>query len=578
MSLPFPPQFLSGLEIARLAREMDKELRGRFIQKIHLCRGDVLALQTYGDGHGGWLTFSASDRLQCLYISQEKPEHVPREPLHFANMLRHDIEGSRIVKVEQQHGDRVLAFKIERAGLSWTLICEIFGRQANGILIDESSTIRGSVRRSLSRAIKSGGTYTPPQLAEKMSLEDPLLPGFLNELEQKSLDYILDRDLSQKVSGLSPMLAREVEYRFRNQDKSLDTALREVAHEAGSAEAGAYLYLESGVPCLVSGVRLAHLGGEYTVEERPALLSALAALYDVLLPKVSFLAAKDNRLREIQNEIRKLTKDLEKARHDLSKADREEEFRLKGEMLLAHLHLARRGVDKVAVPNLYAKEGQSILVELDPTLTPSRNAENYFKKAGKAARTRLEAGARVKKLESKVGELEVRLAKIEASESEEDLEGILQVPKRPTGAKSKKKPEKIDLLRKLARVFTSKDGHQIWVGKGAKESDELLRRYVRGSDVWLHTRDLPGPHVIIHPENKGAVISHDAVLDGAHLAAHFGKAKGEKSVSVYMTEAKNLRRPKNAPPGKVTVGNDRGFDVRIEEERLKRLLEGGGVR
>ena len=112
------------------------------------------------------------------------------------------------------------------------------------------------------------------------------------------------------------------------------------------------------------------------------------------------------------------------------------------------------------------------------------------------------------------------------------------------------------------------------LGKGSKESDELLRRFAKGHDIWIHTKDVPGSHVIIHPGSKNASVSQNSILDGAHLAAYYSKARDEKVVPLYMTEVKNLRHPRKSKPGKVIVGNDRGFAVRIEDTRLESLLGG----
>ena len=122
------------------------------------------------------------------------------------------------------------------------------------------------------------------------------------------------------------------------------------------------------------------------------------------------------------------------------------------------------------------------------------------------------------------------------------------------------------------RTFYGSRGERILVGRSAKDNDALTFRVARGRDIWLHARDVSGSHVIIPMEKKASVSSH-TLLDAAHLALHFSKARGETSGDVQWTERKHVRRVPGAGPGRVTVAAGRTLRVRVEPERIAALYE-----
>ena len=129
-----------------------------------------------------------------------------------------------------------------------------------------------------------------------------------------------------------------------------------------------------------------------------------------------------------------------------------------------------------------------------------------------------------------------------------------------------------DPLDQYSRRFTALGGLEIRVGKGARENDRLTLSGARGHDLWLHARGTPGAHVLLRLA-KGQSPPTEALLDAAHLAAHYSSARGEGKVEVTYTEARNVRKAKGAPAGQVTVASERTMLLRVEPARLVRLLE-----
>ena len=110
------------------------------------------------------------------------------------------------------------------------------------------------------------------------------------------------------------------------------------------------------------------------------------------------------------------------------------------------------------------------------------------------------------------------------------------------------------------------------MGRSARDNDTLTFRVARGRDIWLHARDAAGSHVVV-PMERGADVSHETLLDAAHLAVHFSKARGERVADVHWTERKHIRRVPGGAPGLVTVAAGRTLRISVEDERLTALYE-----
>ena len=207
----------------------------------------------------------------------------------------------------------------------------------------------------------------------------------------------------------------------------------------------------------------------------------------------------------------------------------------------------------------------TVTVPLDPKLDGRANLARYYARAKKARRGLPMVEERTRTIEAEVAELERTIARVEGGED-------IDVPiasKAVTPRRGRSEPAPID---KVSRGFVTSDGHEVRVGKGAAANDRLTLAFARGHDLWLHARGLTGAHVVLRL-NKGRVATSEALLDAAHLAAHFSDARGEPKVDVMYTEARNVRKVKGAAHGAVNVSKERTLTLRVEAERLARLLD-----
>ena len=246
--------------------------------------------------------------------------------------------------------------------------------------------------------------------------------------------------------------------------------------------------------------------------------------------------------------------------NDLARAEAAADKRKLGDLLLAHLHEVPRGARAVALPDDFSG-GPPVEITLDPARSPRENAERFYKEHKRLSRARAS-------IEERIAEVRARLARAEAALADEKALLVLESrppaqPARPSARREGRTPP--------YREFRASTGTPILVGRGADRNDELTFKVARGSDLWLHSRDVPGAHVIV-PLPAGVPVDEQTLLDAATLAAHHSNARGEAQVDVGYTLRKHVRKPPKSRPGTVTHSGLKTIRVRLEPERLQRLL------
>ncbi|UJR81780.1 NFACT RNA binding domain-containing protein [Sandaracinus amylolyticus] len=257
---------------------------------------------------------------------------------------------------------------------------------------------------------------------------------------------------------------------------------------------------------------------------------------------------------------------------DLDRANEAPALRARGSALLAGLATIARGATHVSLPDWSTDPPGTLEIDIDPAIGPRPTADALFTRARKleagaaiASARHDEAMAEAAKIESIRARLELADdAQIEALETEA---ARLRIAPAAASAKRKREPES----RSPFRRYEGHGGRVILVGKGGTDNDELTFRVASPHDLWVHVRGVPGSHVIV-PLKRGEICPPELLVDAAHLAAHFSSARGEPQVEIQHAPRKHLRKPKGGAPGKVIVANERALALRVEPDRLSRLL------
>ena len=546
--------------------------------------------------HSIVLKISQSTKTHYLLISTHsihaRTHLIERPPKgqsrsHFADFLMKHIIRGQITAVEQVGLDRIIKLTIAPTSdvleaSPKSIIAELMGKYSNIILIDEASgNILESIKHidetmSRYREVLPGLPYTPPPQPDKWHPLKLDRDTFVSLVESREVGW---RFLFNQIDGLSPTLAKEIIARAGDPSTpaqlweayqqivscfqpshSRPQVLIEASGSVKQSQSESNNLAEGDKVVAVSALKLSQFPNTES-QFFQTMSKALSAYYDAVT-RDEAMQSERNALRQVLN---KLSAALERKqvslRRDLENAEQAEDYRIKGELLTANLHHVERGQTVIEVQNYYAP-GLSVLpIELDPQLSPSENAQQYFKRYTKAKRGvsvihRLIADneAEQEALQAYVSEVEEvkGLKKLRVIQSEFMKKGWIKETKRQS-----KQSESAGAFRK----YTSPDGFQIYVGRNSKENDLLLRRIASSRDMWLHAKQIHGSHVIIrNPENKPG-IPMPTLLKAAQIAAFFSKSQHASYVPVDYTWFRYVVKPKGTASGFVTYTHEKTLYV-----------------
>ena len=276
--------------------------------------------------------------------------------------------------------------------------------------------------------------------------------------------------------------------------------------------------------------------------------------------------------KSISIKLERLYHKQEKQEEELKEAENADIYKVKGELLTAYIYMIQKGMESIEVQNFYDPNYENISISLKKNLTPSENSQRYFKKYNKLKTAKKEITSQMSINKEEIDYLENILLNIENCENLAELQDIkdelisLGYSKASGKLKSKKEIAK---LTTSPHEFMSSDGVKILVGKNNKQNDHLTLRIADPDDIWMHTKNIPGSHVII--KCAGKEVSEQTIYEGAMLAAYFSKSKMSSQVPVDYTKKKHVKKPSGSKPGMVIYETNSTMYVTPTEEMVASL-------
>jgi len=577
---------LDGVVVHAVVHELQALKDGR-ISKIHQPSEHDIVMQVRAAGHNHKLLLSANPSIPRAHLTSETFVNPAEAPM-FCMLLRKHCENGIIERIEQVGMERVIHMYIrqrdEIGDLSVKLlIIELMGRHSNIILTDPASqTILDGIHHvtpalSSYRIVMPGTAYTPPPAQDKhnlLSMSAHELRAKLPELIEYDNVSVLDnsevieRKLMDTFSGIGPLTARELVHRAANggglhqELASLHNALKSGSYEP------CILEKEDG-KTLFSALRLTHTSGELTTFER--MSDCLTAYFSEKAQKDLVKQRTADLMRFLTNELSKNEKKLEKLYESMKEAQEADRYRKLGELLTASLHTVVRGQTSVDLIDYYDEAQPTITVPLDPQLTPSENAQRLFKRYNKLKNSLIAVQEQIEATKQEIEYFKTLIHQLsdaslaDIDEIREELAAQGYVRNRNTQAGKKKKTAAPTPL-----LFKSSEGIAIYVGKNNTQNDYLTNRLAHPSDTWLHTKDIPGSHVVIRSSSYG----DETLLAAAQLAAYYSQARTSSQVPVDYTLVKHVRKPNGAKPGFVIYDHQKTLYITPDENYINSLERG----
>lgn len=282
--------------------------------------------------------------------------------------------------------------------------------------------------------------------------------------------------------------------------------------------------------------------------------------------------AKNALAATLGKEKRKLERRVEAIHGDLAKAADAEALADRARWFVAEAARAPRGARELTVNDWSTGEGRAVTLALDPKASAKSQIDAIFARARRMQNGMEIARTRMAAAHAAIALLQSKLLAVHGATSEHELEGVVASSSPPAPPPPRTRaPKGKEPRRRPYRLFRSGPGTPILAGRGAADNDALTFRIARPHDLWLHAQGIHGAHVVL-PLDKGKESSSEALVDAAHLAAHFSGHRAEASVEVQYAPRGQVRKPRGSPPGFVVVDHARAMLVRMEPDRLARLL------
>ena len=545
-----------GIVTMAAAKEMRPVIISGKIDKVYQPEADELVFNIHTKRGNVKLYASVNPAAARIHFIENSLQNPPA-PLPFCMLLRKHIQGARITDVAQVGSERIIEISLETLNelgftVSKKLIFEIMGKHSNIVLLDISSgkiidcIKHVSIDVNRVRQLLPGIIYKYPPAQDKIPFKELLpegTPSVVLPPEAKAIQ--------RTVGGVSPSFAQEM--------AASEDPLSFLRSAARIIEEGRFYPVvysdDKGSPKEFHILPLSEYEDVCQKKEFDSLSLCLEYYYAHKQSSNKLHQKASDLERSVSSQLDKLYLKEQRLREDLLKAENSESLRLYGELLTANIHQVRPGDKSASVINYY--DGSTVNIPLDPRLSPYKNAQQYFKKYGKA-----KTAVKEKQLQLRTNESDIKyldsvmsylknasdVSEIEALRRELEETGYLRKRKIPGGFKEKK-------ISSKPYRYILPGGCEVLVGRNNRENDILTFKTASSRDIWMHTKDIPGSHVIV--KTSCEEISDEDLYAAASIAAYHSKGRESENVPVDYVRVKYVKKPAGAKPGMVIFTNNK---------------------
>ena len=573
-----------GIVTKAVTKEL-KNIVNYKIDKVYEPDKNTIVLGLYGQGknYNLLLCISANNcRIHLTTHQQKNPASAP----NFCMLLRKHILGYKVKNISTIDLERIVFIDLENnevpsKPLNKRLIVELMGKHSNIILSDTNNIIIDSLRHTnieenSNRDIYPTAKYIFPETFKHSFLELKDFEDFYSKIESHLTDYIvnqstdivnlnisnynIDKIIANTFNGISSSFVKNIIQKLYINDIS-KTALEKIflkINEIINSDFFELIVLENKKDFFL-----------YCSKEDLGPFAINYALDDFYYNKETlelFTNYRNNILNLILATLKKYEKRLLNIDSKLSECNNKEKYRLYGELITSNLYrIPNKNIPSIELENYY-NNNEKIQIHLDIKYSPAQNAKQYFKKYSKLKNAMEIVNLQKQETIEDINYMESIIYELNTCKTVEDIEEIYEeiaesnLFSNKLNLKKKKKIQKKQLTKNKSTHFNPLkyviDGYTIFVGRNNKENDYLTCKFAKKTDLWFHTKDTHGSHVILKT-NTNELVSDEIIVEAAKLAVKHSKAKNSSHTPVDYCKVSNVKKPSNSKPGFVIYTNNK---------------------
>ncbi len=579
-----------GAVVNAVVYELNNKLINGKIEKIYQTEKDELIIHIRGFGETCKLLLSASSTFPKVHLTQENKSN-PASPPSFCMLLRKHLLGGRIVSIRQPEFERIIEIdvdSVDELGYSThkTLIAEIMGRHSNIVFIDKpTKKIIDSIKRisfeiSSIREILPGREYEYPPSNDKTNPLKASKESFIEGINGFPASIRAEKYIMSTYTGISPVIARDICLRAElDSDADLKQydndwieqlyssfdRFREAVLNASFSPNIVYMDGKaSDFSCFVLDIY-----GDCKKQRFKSISEAIERFYYEKDLRDRIKQKSGDLHRIITGRLDRCHKKAEVLGGELQEAEGSEKYKIYGDLIMSNIYSLQKGQERARLLNYYSFETEYADIALDAKLSPSANAQRYYKRYNKLKNAGRKISLQIEENRQEIMYLESQLDNLDKCTEEIEIEEIRNELTEQGYTKAKKAASRKQNKVSEPMIFVSSSGFRIYAGKNNVQNDYITLKLAASQDIWLHAKEIPGSHVIIKTEGKD--IDNVTLEEAANLAAYYSKGRISSKVPVDYTRRKNVRKPAGARPGMVTYDNHQTIYITPDEAKANNL-------
>lgn len=554
---------LDGIYIYSVTDELKNKLLGCRIDKISQPEKDEIILGLRGDRINYKLLISANSSYPKIHITNINKPNPIKAPM-FCMVLRKYLNGGKLVDINQVDTDRIIILNFESSdelGFNsiYSLIVEIMGRHSNITLVRKRDNIVLESIKHITPDINSyrnlypGINYIFPPKSEKLSPFNFSYEDFCRFIEKNSIKF--DGTIFSKLfTGVSTQYSKSLCTYLRQNNvpleySSLDKIYKKINDIFINLNACRFSFVSYFEQNKIKDFYCAELYNlqNHSIKNYDSPSHLVEDFYYEKDKSERINTRSANLQKIVNNNLDRCYKKLKILEDTLKECENKDYYRICGELLTSNIYNIKKGDKTARVLNYYSQDEEYMDIIIDENKTPSENIQSLYKKYNKLKKTEEMASIQINATKEELEYLQSVITNIKNADNYEEIEEI----KRElisTGYIKLRKENKKNVKLSKPLHFVSSDGIDIYAGKNNIQNDYLTLKFAHKNDIWFHTKNIPGSHVIV--KNTGE-IPETTLKEAASLAAYYSKAKESSKVPVDYTEVKNVKKPSGAKPGMV---------------------------